>query len=99
MEDYNYSRENVHLLAPGVGILSCESNTGGYVAYSGTSMAVPHVVGTAALIKSVRPDMTDPEIKECILSTVTPGYEWSASSGGVLNAEAALKSTGAESTG
>jgi subtilisin family serine protease len=62
----------VKVAAPGVGILSTLNGTG-YGVDSGTSMAAPHVSGTAALFKIENPDSTPEEIKNMILdSSSTP---------------------------
>lgn len=91
---FNFGADTVDIAAPGVHIWSCENNTNGYVSESGTSMAVPHVTGAVALLKSFKPKMTNAEIKDCILSTVTttPEYERHpfVAAGGVLNVEAAM---------
>ncbi|GFO65940.1 CARDB domain-containing protein [Geomonas paludis] len=60
----NYSRNSIHIAAPGDGILSTvpytsSYNTGyvrGYGMQSGTSMAAPHVTGLAALLASIGKD-------------------------------------------
>lgn len=91
---FNFDANTVDIAAPGVNIWSCKVNTNDYISENGTSMAVPHVVGTVALLKSFKPEMTTAEIKDCILSTVTktPGLAgtYFVASEGVVNAEAAL---------
>jgi subtilisin family serine protease len=62
--------------APGTGIWS--TWWGGQSSYridNGTSMAAPHVSGVIALMLSVRPDMTIPEITGILRSTADPVLE------------------------
>lgn len=91
---FNFDADTVDLAAPGMNIWSCKYNTNTYVSYRGTSMAVPHVVGAVALLKSFKPQMTSAQIKDCIMTTVTktPGMagDYFAASEGILNVEAAL---------
>ena len=58
-----------HLAAPGVGIMSTVPG-GSYGRYSGTSMATPHVVGVAALIKSQEPGLDGAQVKAKLLRSV-----------------------------
>ena len=57
----------VELAAPGVSIYS--TYIGGYATYSGTSMASPHVAGTAALVMVVYPLWSNKEVREQLKNT------------------------------
>ncbi len=61
----------VDITAPGVSIYSTYLNNG-WASMSGTSMATPHVAGTAALLLQTKPTATVAEIKEAIYNTADP---------------------------
>jgi subtilisin len=65
--DFSSRGPAVEMAAPGVNILSTFTFPSLYESFweylSGTSMACPHVVGMAALIKSANPGMTNEEIR------------------------------------
>lgn len=65
----NFGVASVDLAAPGVGINSTDLDSS-YRFRNGTSMATPHVAGTAALIFSEHPDATAAEVKEALLAGV-----------------------------
>ena len=71
----NYGLTTVDLGAPGVNILSTippALSWGNYLYGAGTSMATPHVSGTAALIWSKYPTLTNLEVKARIMNSVDP---------------------------
>ncbi len=63
----NYGKLTVPVAAPGVEVIST-SKSGGYEYKSGTSMAAPHVVGVAALMAAVAPDLPRPSCARCCSS-------------------------------
>lgn len=78
----NYGKQNVDLFAPGDEIYSTASKNS-YEFDSGTSMSVPMVSGTAALIWSYYPNLTAAQVKQIImesgssydLQVIVPGTE------------------------
>eukprot|EP00920_Eleutheroschizon_duboscqi_P040972 GHVT01098002.1.p1 GENE.GHVT01098002.1~~GHVT01098002.1.p1 ORF type:complete len:725 (-),score=61.34 GHVT01098002.1:956-3130(-) len=88
----NYCAKYTRIAAPGSGIIS--TVPGGYAKFTGTSMATPHVAGTLGLIASAYPDEAwDYKVwKDIVLDSVTSHntLKGKVSSGGILNAEAAL---------
>ena len=59
----------VELAAPGVNIYSTILN--GYYSYSGTSMACPHVAGTAALVLAANPSFNNDNVRTRLENTAT----------------------------
>jgi subtilisin family serine protease len=60
------------ITAPGVNIYAAlDDSDGNYGLMSGTSMATPHITGSAALIRSVHPDWTPSEVKSALMTTAT----------------------------
>jgi len=80
----NFGPVSVDLAAPGEDILSTALG-GGYATSSGTSMSTAFATGVAALVWSVRPDLTALEVKDILLTTVDlpTGLAGTSTTGGV----------------
>ncbi|MFC1671206.1 S8 family serine peptidase [Spirochaetota bacterium] len=87
----NYGKNNVDIFAPGVDILSTFPGYS-YKSWQGTSMACPHVSGTAALMLSENPGLTPDLIREIMMrnSDKVSYMENLSVSGGIVNAENAV---------
>jgi subtilisin family serine protease len=95
----NTSATAVDLFAPGAYVLSTTLN-GMYSYANGTSMAAPHVSGTAALLAAKAPSATVAQMRAALLSSVDAKAPFAGLSvtGGRLNAAAALAAPPAPST-
>ncbi|MGC9452749.1 MAG: S8 family serine peptidase [Oceanipulchritudo sp.] len=92
----DYGSGSVEIAAPGVAIYSAgDGQTDSYETMNGTSMATPHVVGVAALLKAQFPDATPAALRNRLLKSAvqSPATEGTTISGGLLNAHAALLTT------
>ena len=88
----NYGRESVDLAAPGSWIMSTVTS-GGYMVFSGTSMACPYVAGAAALMMSTSGIYNDPGLMKGILmdaGDLVPDFAGKTISGKRLNVFNAL---------
>ncbi|MBI2077791.1 MAG: S8 family serine peptidase [Euryarchaeota archaeon] len=83
---YSSRGPKVEIAAPGTGILSTY-NDGGYAAFSGTSLAAPHVSGVAALVAAAAPGISALELRQRLrasaINTLLPAEEEGA---GLVNA-------------
>jgi subtilisin family serine protease len=57
--------------APGDGVASSVPG-GGYAAFSGTSMAAPHVAGAVAVLEQRHPDWTPAQVKSALVTSGVP---------------------------
>ncbi|MEL7363632.1 MAG: S8 family serine peptidase, partial [Bacteroidota bacterium] len=81
----------VDLAAPGSRILGHPGSTSSVTSWDGTSMAAPYVSATAAMIWAKHPTWTPAQVKDAILSSVTPISGLDVRTSGLLNMEAALR--------
>lgn len=72
------------LTAPGSSIISTQ-NGGGYITSGGTSASAPHVVGAAALLLALNPNLNQEDIKQILKSTAddinSPGWDLRSGAG------------------
>jgi RHS repeat-associated protein len=87
---FSNTGSEIDLVAPGVDIqgLSLSQN---YVSMSGTSLAVPHVAGIAALIKELYPNFSGQDIKKILNDSAGSLGNANHFGKGLVNAEAALQ--------
>ena len=84
---------SVDLAAPGVSILS--TFPGSYAVLGGTSMATPHVSGSAALLWAHAPNLTSTQVKATLMNSVDVLPQWAGLTvtGGRLNLARAVQNT------
>lgn len=92
-ESYSTTGEHVSLVAPGSYIYTT-SPSSNYSEVSGTSFSAPQAAGTAALVWSIAPNLTNEEVREILIQSASDlgevgkdkeyGY-------GLLNTEAAVE--------
>ena len=91
----NFGPTSVHLGAPGVNTLSTIPGAS-YAYFSGTSMATPHVSGSAALVLSKCSTLATADLKSNLLSNVDPisSLAGFTTTGGRLNVNKAIRACG-----
>ena len=95
----NYGATSVDLFAPGLGIVSTGADDW-YDVNSGTSMASPHVAGSAALVAARNPSLSAAAIKAAVLNRgdSKPGLAGKSVTGRRVNANGAATSVAANPT-
>ncbi len=99
IESYSTTGDHISLVAPGSSIYTTSIDSG-YAAVSGTSFSAPQVSGTAALIWSVVPTLTNDEVRDILIQSATdlgnPGKDTTYGYG-LLNTEKAIELAKAKS--
>jgi len=96
----NFGEQTVDVFAPGVNIESTVPG-GFYETWQGTSMATPHVAGTAALLLEQTPELSPDDVVDAVVDWADDNVDLSdrSVSGGRLNAFSALTSNDADHDG
>ncbi len=93
--DFSQYGTGLEVMAPGVGIYSTVPG-GAYDSYDGTSMATPHVVGVAGLIRSVNKDLTSAQVREILKNTAVNAGPANEYGYGIVDAYAAVQAAGGQ---
>lgn len=76
--EFSNAGPQLDLCAPGESVLGATMT--GFEAWSGTSMASPHVAGVACAILTAYPDLTPDEVKQALYTGAVdlgaPGWDW-----------------------
>ena len=90
----NYGVGTVQIAAPGSNVYGVGLN-GTYTTDSGTSMAAPLVTGTIALVEAAHPTWSMSQVIDAVLETTTPdpALVGKVTTGGIVNAAAAVANT------
>lgn len=88
--DFSNYGTALDVVAPGIDIYTTDiqgnagynTSSNYYASFEGTSAACPHIAGVAALILSIRPDLTQAQVRQAIESTCTKlsGYSYTTNS-------------------
>lgn len=70
--DFSAVSDDVDLLAPGVGVLGAAPTGSGHYLADGTAVAAAFVAGTAALVRSYRPDLDVTDVTRRLRLTAAP---------------------------
>lgn len=92
--DFSNVGDRVDIVAPGEEIYSTVPtyvDASGFIKYPGTSMATPHVTAAAGLVFGGNPNLSGPDVKKIICSSVTGRYYYTGGYSGLLNLEDALR--------
>ena len=89
----NFGITSVDVAAPGVSVLSTILSATNYGTLSGTSMATPHVAGSAALLAAFNPNLSAASLKATLMNTVDQLPQWNGvnKTGGRINVANALQ--------
>ncbi|WP_201319379.1 S8 family serine peptidase [Paenibacillus sp. EPM92] len=90
LASFSNAGDKVELVAPGTNIMGLSTNGNGYISMSGTSMAVPHVAGVAALIKEANPSYTNVQLREALRTGATSLGQASSFGYGLVNGAKSL---------
>lgn len=75
-EDFDVTKPDIG--GPGTNVFAAFSDAfepNPYAFLTGTSMSSPHAAGASALLKSIHPDWTPPEIKSALMMTARRGFD------------------------